>query len=104
MEFICDKKRHLVCIPYTIENLHKMAEELDICRCWFHESHYDIPKRRIDEVTSKCRIVSSKEIVMIIRSGGTEGMEKCLGCDGKGRVTEGKFLLRCKDCDGKGVV
>lgn len=66
MEFICDNKRHLVCLPYSIENCHKMASKLNIKRCWFHKDHYDIPKRRIEEITSKCQIVSSKEIVKII--------------------------------------
>ena len=42
-----------------------MAEELGIKRCWFHKDHYDIPKRRIEKITSKCTIVSSKEILKI---------------------------------------
>jgi hypothetical protein len=66
MEFVCDKKRHLICVPYSIENLHKMADSLGIKRCWFHKNHYDIPKKRIDEITNKCKVVSSKEIVKII--------------------------------------
>ncbi len=66
MEYLCDNARHLVCKPYSIENLHKMAEELNIKRCWFHKNHYDIPKRRIDEITIKCKLISSKEIVDII--------------------------------------
>ena len=67
MEFLCDNKRHLICIPYTKENLHKMANALGIKRCWFHKNHYDIPKRRLDEIKKQCRIVSSKEIVRILR-------------------------------------
>jgi len=67
MEYICDKKRHLVCLPYSIENLHKMAVNLNINICWFHKNHYDIPKKRIQEIENKCRIVSSKEIVKIIK-------------------------------------
>lgn len=66
MEYVCDSKRHLVCIPYSIENLHKMALILNIKRSWFHKTHYDIPKKRIIEITLKCRVVSSKEIVKII--------------------------------------
>jgi hypothetical protein len=65
MEYFCDNSRHLVCVPYSIENLHKMADDLGINRCWFHKDHYDIPKKRIDEIKSKCTIVSSKEIVLI---------------------------------------
>jgi len=44
-----------------------MAEELGINRCWFHKDHYDIPKNRIVEITSKCEVVSSKDIVRIAR-------------------------------------
>lgn len=45
-----------------------MAEDLDIKRCWFHKDHYDIPKRRINEIESKCEMVSSREIVNIKNS------------------------------------
>lgn len=71
MDYICDKRRHLICTPYSIENLHKMAEDLRINRCWFHPGrhpHYDIPKKRIHEVTSKCKVVSTKDILNIINS------------------------------------
>lgn len=67
MKYFCDDKRHLVCVPYSKENLHKMAEDLNIKRCWFHKDHYDIPKRRIEEISTKCTIISSKEIVKIIK-------------------------------------
>jgi len=67
LEYICDRSRHLICIPYSIDNLHKMAKELNIKRIWFHKNHYDIPKRRIQEITNKCTIVSSKEIIKIIK-------------------------------------
>lgn len=66
MRYITDGKRHLVCLPYSEANLHKMASDLGIKRCWFHKNHYDIPKRRIDEINSKCELVSSKVIVDII--------------------------------------
>ena len=45
-----------------------MAESLGIKKCWFHKNHYDIPKKRIGEIMSKCEVISSKEIVMIIKS------------------------------------
>jgi len=67
MKYYCDTKRHLICIPYSIENLHRMADNLNIKRCWFHKTHYDIPKRRIDEITNKCLVVSTIDIVRIIR-------------------------------------
>ena len=67
LEYITDGARHLICVPYSIDNLHLMAEKLNIKRCWFHENHYDIPIRRIAEIESQCRIVSSRDIVRIIR-------------------------------------
>lgn len=50
LKYICDNSRHLVCLPYSIDNLHKMADDLNIKRIWFHKNHYDIPKKRIDEI------------------------------------------------------
>ena len=67
LKYITDGKRHLICVPYSIENLHIMAEQLDIKRCWFHKNHYDIPVKRIEEIEKKCKIISPKEIVEIIR-------------------------------------
>jgi hypothetical protein len=67
LRYVCDRSRHLICVPYSIENLHQMAEELNIKKCWFHKNHYDIPKKRIKEIEDQCQIVSSKEIVEIIQ-------------------------------------
>lgn len=71
LKFYCDDKRHLVCIPYSIENLHKMGELLSLKRCWFHnkkgKEHYDIPKKRVKEIQSKCQVVDGKEILKIIK-------------------------------------
>lgn len=76
LKYYCDDKRHLVCIPYSKENLHKMAEDLGIKRCWFHNKkgkwHYDIPKKRIEEITNKCTVVNSVEILNIITNGHRE--------------------------------
>lgn len=69
MLYLTDGKRHLICEPYSIENLHKMAEDLNIKRCWFHNGrlkHYDIRKTRAD-IINRCEIVSSKEIIRIIK-------------------------------------
>lgn len=60
-------------MPYSKENLHKMAQELGIKRCWYREKgkmyhpHYDIPIRRVDEIKEKCEVVSFKTIVKIIK-------------------------------------
>lgn len=69
--YYCDEMRHLVCVPYSIENLHRMAIELNINRCWFHRGssypHYDIPKRRIAEVQAHCKVVDPRVILRIIK-------------------------------------
>jgi hypothetical protein len=67
LTFVCDNKRHLICIPYSKTNMILMATELEISPLWFHKDHYDIPKHRIKEMLSRCEIVSSKEIVRIIK-------------------------------------
>lgn len=71
LAFYCDDARHLVCVPYTVENLHKMAGILGIHRCWFHARasypHYDIPKRRIAEIQARCKVVSSRTILAIVK-------------------------------------
>lgn len=73
LTYFCDEMRHLVCRPYSIANLHRMARELGIKRCWFHNSkgheHYDIPKMRIAEIQAKCTVVPGREIVAIMREG-----------------------------------
>jgi hypothetical protein len=45
-----------------------MAENLNIKKCWFHKNHYDIPKRRIEEIINKCTLIESKEILNIIKN------------------------------------
>jgi len=67
MKYFTDGKRHLVCVPYSIENLHEMAKQLGLKRCWFHKNHYDLPKRRQKELEALCEIVSSKTIIDIIK-------------------------------------
>lgn len=65
--YLTDKKRHLICLPYSIDNLHTMADKLGIKRCWFHKNHYDIPVRRRQEIESKCIIISTKALARIIK-------------------------------------
>lgn len=69
--YLTDNLRHLICEPYSVKNLHQMAKELKINRCWFHSGlypHYDIPKKRIKEITDKCHLIKSKELLKIIIS------------------------------------
>ena len=71
MEYFCDYDRHLVCKPYSIENLHKMASKFNIGNHWFHggkHPHYDIPKNRIVEIAEKCQVVTRREIYNMIHN------------------------------------
>lgn len=76
MKYYCDTERHLICIPYSRENLHLMANKLNIKKCWFHKNHYDIPKRRIDEIMKKCTIVTTKQLIELIKYGHGSVEEK----------------------------
>jgi hypothetical protein len=70
MEYFCDAFRHLVCVPYSVENLHKMAEDLGIKRCWFHNgsyAHYDIPKRMVTKILDRVNFVPGKAILEIVK-------------------------------------
>lgn len=49
-----------------------MAVTLNLKRCWFHSGkypHYDIPKKRLAEIESKCQKVSSRELLYLIKNG-----------------------------------
>jgi len=72
LRYFSDSMRHLVCWPYSIENLHAMALDLRIHRCWFHlghYAHYDIPKRRVAEIAQRTEVVSPRVILAIVKGG-----------------------------------
>lgn len=77
LTYYCDDARHLVCVPYSVDNLHRMAENLGIHRCWWHAkasyAHYDIPKRRVAEIQAKCIVVTSRDILRIVKGLGLAG-------------------------------
>lgn len=71
LTYICDNKRHLICLSYSVDNLHIMVNELGISRAWFHSGnkpHYDIPISRVEDIQAQCQIASPKEIVRIIKN------------------------------------
>lgn len=76
LKFYCDSLRHLVCTPYTIENLHTMARQLGVKKCWYHahptHPHYDIPKRRIAEISARCTLISGRDLLRIIKGEAIE--------------------------------
>ena len=76
---IRDDYRHLVCLPYSIENLHDMARSLNIGRHFYHAGrhpHYDIPARRRAVLEELVPRVSSTDLVRITQGLflGPEGL------------------------------
>lgn len=71
--YLADRKRHLVCYPYGLPELHRMAEDLGLDRRWFDSNpkhpHYVIPLTRLDEIFARCRIVRPRQILAVIRGG-----------------------------------
>lgn len=73
VRYYADQERHLVCCPYGVQELHAMAEDLEIHRCWYHAGasrpHYDIPKRRVEAILTDPRItvVSPRTILAICK-------------------------------------
>lgn len=73
LRYFCDNARHLICLPYTKANLHTMAQDLGIKRCWYHASprhpHYDIPKRQIERIMNDPRVtvVSPRGILRLMK-------------------------------------
>lgn len=66
-----DRFRHVVCSPYSENNLHATAERLGIGRHWFHRGsrpHYDSPKRMHGALISALGATDPREIVRVIRS------------------------------------
>ena len=65
-----DNIRHLVCIPYSIDNLHRMADDLGIGRHFFHKNHYDIPAKRVNDprIIENSTLIRPREILQIVKS------------------------------------
>ena len=96
MKFYCDNQRHLICVPYSVDNLHVMAEILGIKRCWFHNApghpHYDIPKKRIAEIQAKCTVISTRKLLELIQKK-KEQIMKCKNCQSNRIVTIGAYQI-----------
>jgi len=96
VRYLSDKARHLVCFPYSVEGLHRMARELGIGRHWFHKgnhAHYDIPKARFGKVQARTEVVSSKVIVRVCQGSSPD---TCLcPLSWFKRVGAGHHLLDC---------
>lgn len=76
LTYYCDNNGHLVCRPYTVHNLHDMAEKLKIHSSWFHtgegiadtlvkKPHYKIALSRRGEFRKLCTTVTTEELKLI---------------------------------------
>lgn len=76
VKFYHDCMRHLVCVPFSVENLHAMAAELGIKRCWFHGSkghpHYDVPKRRMATIGERSTLIAARQVLAIMKGTFTD--------------------------------
>jgi hypothetical protein len=45
-----------------------MAKDLGIKKGFFDKDHYDIPKRRMEEIMNKCIVVNRRNIARIARN------------------------------------
>jgi hypothetical protein len=64
--FLTDGRKNLICVPYSVENLHSMAMELGIPTRFFDRDKYKIPDTIRDDVEDKCELVSSQTIFRTI--------------------------------------
>lgn len=74
LKFYMDHMRHLVCEPYSVENLHGMAEFLTIPKHWYHGHrlpHYDIPITMVEDLKSSgiVNYVHPRKVLNIITEG-----------------------------------
>jgi hypothetical protein len=65
LQFICDSNRHMVCQPFSVDNLHRMAASLHIDRTWFFDDYYLIPGNRVQEMMALCEVRSPAEVAQI---------------------------------------
>jgi DNA-directed RNA polymerase beta' subunit len=75
-----------------------MADDLNISRSWFHRGasypHYDIPKKRIAEITAKCTLVAPRDILKIVKGDYMEtNTDKPEGVNEARLNTHGKILF-----------
>ena len=64
--FLTDGRKNLICVPYSVENLHSMAHDLGIPTRYFDRDKYKIPDVIRDDVEEKCEMVSSQTIFRTI--------------------------------------
>lgn len=64
--YLTDGRKNIICLPYTEENLHEMAKELEIPERYFNKNRYTIPDTLRDNIEDKCSFVSSQTLFRTI--------------------------------------
>lgn len=62
-----DSKKRLVCMPYSVSNLHTVAKTLGMKRGLFRSSHYAVPASKLVEIQQKSVIITATQANMIIK-------------------------------------
>lgn len=84
VRYLYDKIRHLVCVPYSVANLHAMANELRIGRHWYDPKpypHYDVPKRMMQSIGSRATLVRPREVLAIVKGQINELLIRQFVCE-----------------------
>lgn len=69
IRYLCDEAGHLICTPYTTENLHVAARHLTLGPLFYKTEpypHYAVPWMRIEDVRAKCDAVEEAAILAIV--------------------------------------
>lgn len=66
--YITDGVGNVICLPYSVENLHKMADDLGIAKRWYRDGHYKVPKEIADDLEEKCDKVTTTTLFRTVRN------------------------------------
>lgn len=47
--YLTDGVENVICLPYSKENMHKMADDLGIKKSWFKNDRFKVTKEFLDE-------------------------------------------------------
>lgn len=72
LRYLCDENRHLICLPFSLENMKEMLFQLELKRKGLSKTpgkrFYRIPHERLLEIMAQCELVPAWEILEIITS------------------------------------
>lgn len=66
--YITDGVGNVICLPYSVENLHKMADDLGIKKTWYRDGHYKVPKEIAEDLEEKCDKVTTTTLFRTVRN------------------------------------